>query len=310
MKTLCISGGGSKGAFGGGIVEYLMDSGKDWDLYAGTSTGSLITPMAACGKIGEAKKAYTNIQPSDIFTLNPFRIIRNKNGNVRFGINHFHIAYNLIIKGGKSLGDSSALRNTIHNFLSEGDFNDIKKSHKEVIVTVCNLTKETLEIKSANDENYDDFCDWMCASGSATPFMSVVTKNRCDYADGGLLRFIPLLEAIEMGSTEIDAIVLMKENDAEYEKVNNVLQLITKMVRIFLGSRKRHDVDLQMLSRNIDDDREIKLNIYYLPEKLTNNPYVFDKELMTKWWEMGYQYAKGSNYSEYILTKRKVKQIK
>ena len=310
MKALCISGGGSKGAFGGGIVEYLKESGCDWDLYGGTSTGSLITPMVACDKIDKLKIAYTNIQPSDIFSLSPFRVIKKKNGIIRFGINHFVIAYNLIWKGSKSLGDSSNLRKTIHKFLSPEDYQHIRDLKKEVIVTVCNLTKETLEIKSIHDEEYDDFCDWMAASGSATPFMSVVTKNKYDYADGGLLRFIPLVDAIERGATEIDAIVLMEEKDSQTEKINNVLQLMTKMIRIFLGSRKRHDVDLQMLSRSIDDDREIKLRLYYLPEKLTNNPYVFDKEFMEKWWDMGYQYAKGGNYTEYILSKRKVKQIK
>jgi predicted patatin/cPLA2 family phospholipase len=41
--------------------------------------------------------------------------------------------------------------------------------------------------------------------------MSVVEKNGFDYVDGGLLRFIPLLEAIQSGATEIDAIVLMEE---------------------------------------------------------------------------------------------------
>lgn len=310
MKALCISGGGSKGAFGGGIVEYLKEIGMDWDMYGGTSTGSLITPMVACNKIDKLKIAYTNIQPSDIFSLNPFRVIRKNKGLIRFGINHFTIAYNLIWKGSKSLGDSSNLRKTIHKFLSFDDYKSIRDSGKEVIVTVCNLTRESLEIKSIHEEEYEDFCDWMAASGSATPFMSVVTKDKYDYADGGLLRFIPLLDVIERGATEIDAIVLMEEKDGHTEKIKNVLQLMTKMIRIFLGSRKRHDVDLQMLAKNIDDDREVKLRIYYLPEKLTNNPYVFDKEFMEKWWNMGYQYAKDNNYSEYILTKRKVKQIK
>ena len=309
MKALCISGGGSKGAFAGGIVESLVENGQTWDVFAGTSTGSLITPMVACNKIQELKEAYTNIKPSDIFKLNPFRIIRQRGGNIRFGINHFSIAYNLIWKGSKSLGDSSNLRQTIHKFLSLEDFNKIKESDKQVIVTVCNLTKETLEIKSIKEEEYDDFCDWMYASGSASPFMSVVPKNGYDYMDGGMLRFMPLIEAIEMGATDIDAIVLMEEsnNKGEIEKVNNLLQLLTKMIRIFLGSRKRHDVDIQMLSKEIDDDREIKIRIYYLPEKLTNNPYVFHKESMEKWWKMGYNFAKGKNYSEYILTKRKVK---
>lgn len=45
MKALVISGGGSKGAFAGGVAEYLMkDKGKTYDLFLGTSTGSLLVP--------------------------------------------------------------------------------------------------------------------------------------------------------------------------------------------------------------------------------------------------------------------------
>lgn len=311
MRSLVISGGGAKGSFAGGVVQFLKESGCDWDFYAGTSTGSLIIPLVACHKIDILKEAYTNIKPEDVFKINPFKIIKKRNGNIKFGINHFKIAFNFIFNHSKTLGDSSNLRKTVCKFLSEEDFINIKKSDKEIIITVCNLTLETLEIKSIKDETYEDFCDWMCASSSAAPFMSVVSKNKYDYIDGGMLRFIPLLEAIEMGSTEIDAVVLMEDQDTGTpERVNNVLQLLTKLVRIFLGSRKRHDVDIQMLAKNIDDDREVKLRLYFLPNPLTNNPYVFDRETMTKWWLLGYDHANNQNFSEYILTKRKVRKLK
>lgn len=40
-KALVISGGGSKGAFAGGIAQYLMEEEqRDYDLFVGTSTGS------------------------------------------------------------------------------------------------------------------------------------------------------------------------------------------------------------------------------------------------------------------------------
>ena len=146
----------------------------------------------------------------------------------------------------------------------------------------------------------------MWASGSATPFMSVVEKNGYDYADGGLLRFVPLLEAIQFGATEIDAIILMEEvNSDKIEKVRNVLHLMSKMIKLFLLSRKREDSDLVKLHKAIDDDREIKLNLYYTPRKMTNNPYIFDTETMKSWWDEGYEMAKLGPTREYILTKRK-----
>lgn len=141
--------------------------------------------------------------------------------------------------------------------------------------------------------------------------MSVVEKNGFDYADGGLLRFVPLLEAIQSGATEIDAIVLMQENeDGKIEKVRNVLHLMSKMIKLFLVNRKREDSDLFKLHKSIDDDREVKLNLYYTPRKMTNNPYIFDTETMKSWWSEGYDFAKEGPTRQYILTKRKVIKIK
>ena len=42
-SALVISGGGSKGAFAGGIAQYLIEETKQhYDLFLGTSTGSLL----------------------------------------------------------------------------------------------------------------------------------------------------------------------------------------------------------------------------------------------------------------------------
>jgi len=311
LKSLCISGGGSKGSYAGGIVQFLKESGKDWGFYAGTSTGSLMVPMIACNEIDKLKMAYTSITPEKIFKLNPFIVKNVKNGEFKFSINHASIAKNLIFNKGKSLGDSSNLRKTLEEFLTEEFYNKIKQLNKDVLVSVCNLTLESIEFKSILSENYNDFLDWMWASSSAPPFMSVVEKNGYDYVDGGLLRFVPLLEAIQKGSTEIDAIILMEEGGTPNpEKVKNVLHLISKMIKIFLISRKREDTNLSQLFKSIEDDREVLLRIYYTPRKMTNNPYIFNSSTMKSWWEEGYNNAKYGPTHEYILTSKKAIKIK
>lgn len=289
MRSLVISGGGSTGAFAGGIIDYLKNSGRDWQIYTGTSTGALISAMIADGRIDELRSGYTNITSDKIFKLNPFYVKSISNGQIKFGINHASIAKNLLVNRSKSLGDSSNLRDTIQTFFTEEIYNNIVESTKQVIISVTNLTKESLEFKSIKSETYKDFVDWMWASSSATPFMSVVEKNGYDYADGGILRFIPIIEAIEFGSTEIDAIVLMEEFSSEkIEKIRNVLHLMSKMIKLFLVSRRKEDSDLNRLSKIISDDREIKLNLYFTPRKLTNNPYIFDTETMSSWWSEGF----------------------
>lgn len=68
-----------------------------------------------------------------------------------------------------------------------------------------------MEYKSIKDFGYEDFCEWIWISCNYAPFMSLVQKNGCEYADGGLGSMVPIEEAIKRGATEIDAIILQTE---------------------------------------------------------------------------------------------------
>ena len=73
MRALVISGGGSKGAFAGGVAQYLMEGlGKDYDMFVGTSTGSLLVSHLALNDIGKLYDIFTNVQQHDIFSVSPF----------------------------------------------------------------------------------------------------------------------------------------------------------------------------------------------------------------------------------------------
>ena len=61
MRALVISGGGSKGAFGGGVAQYLIEElGHNYDLFIGTSTGSLLISHLALNKIDKIKEELKN----------------------------------------------------------------------------------------------------------------------------------------------------------------------------------------------------------------------------------------------------------
>ena len=73
MRALVISGGGSKGAFAGGVAQFLMqEKGCEYDMFLGTSTGSLLVPHLAVGKIHKLYNIFTNVQQQDIFSISPF----------------------------------------------------------------------------------------------------------------------------------------------------------------------------------------------------------------------------------------------
>ena len=58
MKALVISGGGSKGAFAGGLAEYLITvQRREYKIFIGSSTGSLLVPLLSIGKLEKLKRS-------------------------------------------------------------------------------------------------------------------------------------------------------------------------------------------------------------------------------------------------------------
>ncbi|MDY8135479.1 patatin-like phospholipase family protein [Aquimarina sp. 2201CG5-10] len=294
MRALVISGGGSKGAFAGGVAQHLIeDLGRKYDLLLGTSTGSLLVSHLALSKIKEIKEFYTSVNQSSIFRNCPF-IIKKKRGYDNISINHFNVLGNLL-KGRKSFGDSRNLRDLISNAISNEDFENIKSGDSDVVVTVTNLSANVVEYKSIRDCTYEDFLDWIWISCNYPPFMSLARKNNCDYVDGGLGSMVPIEEAIRRGAKEIDVIVLETEvNYINRMPTKNPFSLITNMVNFMMDQIESQNIRIGKFQALQED---VTLDLYYTPIVLTTNSLIFDKEKMTKWWSRGYEFAKEKNTS-------------
>ena len=210
MNVLVISGGGAKGAFGGGIAEFLIkDCKKKYDIFIGTSVGSLIIPLLSLGEIDRLRKAFTSVTQKDIFNNCPF-IISKSNGQFKTRINHIGIV-KAFLTGKKTLGESENLKQLISKNITEEDFDIMKRNKPEVIVTVSNLSCKTVEYKSLKQCTYTDFCEWIWASANVIPFMSLVEKDGFEYGDGGMGNILPVYEALNRGAREIDIILLNSE---------------------------------------------------------------------------------------------------
>src|SRR6187402_2756582 len=153
MRALVISGGGSKGAFAGGVAQYLMQNkGLHYDLFVGTSTGSLLIPHLALGNIDKLHSIYTNVNMEQIFDINPF-IIKKKNRINYVTINHFNVIWQFL-RGKRTFGESRKLREFIKTNLSVSEFEYLKSLPTEVIVTVTNISRNKPEYKSIKDCSY------------------------------------------------------------------------------------------------------------------------------------------------------------
>ena len=287
-KALVISGGGSKGAFAGGVAQYLMkEEEKEYDLFLGTSTGSLMVSHLALGKLDALKKLYTNVDQKSIFSNSPFTI-RKIAGEKVISINHLNTLWNFI-KGRKTFGESENLRKLIKENITREMYNSIRNNHKEVVVTISNLTANKIEYKSINDCSYEDFCDWIWGSCNYVPFMSLLEKEHCQYGDGGFGALIPIREAILRGATEIDAIILAEVTQLNRMPSKNPFSLLFDVFDFMLTHVEKHNITIGKLAAK---NKNVTLNLYYTPTVLTTNSLVFDKKLMRTWWESGFMYAK------------------
>lgn len=124
---LAVSGGGSNGAFGAGILFGWTASGKrpEFTIVTGISTGSLIAPFAFLGPPydEQLKAAYTQISGKDIY--------------VRKGV--------LAILGSDSAADSSPLRQLVAKYVTDQMVADIAREHnrgRRLLVGTTNLDAE------------------------------------------------------------------------------------------------------------------------------------------------------------------------
>ncbi len=289
MKALVISGGGSKGAFAGGVAQYLMqEEGRVYDLLLGTSTGSLLIPHLAIGKIEKIYGIYTNVRQHHIFSVSPF--VQRQKGNREFVSIDFVNSLWQFIRMKRTFGESKALKRNIRRNFTKDEFEQIKQTKEDVVVTVSNLSKNTVEYKSIKDCSYEAFCDWIWISCNYIPFMSLATVDGFEYADGGLGCVVPIREAINRGATEIDAIVLEAET-MENKKIlgKNPFSLMLSLFGHLMDQVEKHDIAIGKLAAKHNN---VKLNIYYTPSTLTENSLIFSKRLMVSWWQQGFDYAK------------------
>ena len=287
-KALVISGGGSKGAFAGGVAQYLMEEEKQqYDSFVGTSTGSLLVSHLAAKKIAEIKHAFTHVTQAAIFSNNPF-VVKQTGKLTKTKINHFNVVKNFF-RGKKTFGESKNLRKLIGREITPEIFETVQASTKEVVVCVSNFTLNEIEYKALSECTYDDFLDWIWVSCNFLPFMSLVVKNRFEYADGGFGCIIAIEEAIRRGAKEVDAIMLNTEvQQLNRMRSRNAFDVLLSTLDFMGDQIVKDNIKVGKL---LAKEKGVKLRVFYTPKVLTTNSLVFDRNEMLHWWQEGWAHA-------------------
>jgi len=215
--VLVISGGGARGAWGGGVAQTLVtQQGNDYHTVVGTSTGSLLAPFILLKDFEDLKRFYTTVDQRDIFNSNPF--------NKRGGIKGFS-AFLKVLFGAKTLGKSKNLRKLIDRRLPIDVYEQVLDSGNFVVTVVNfntgeiayfdNHTFDTRKIDTeglsgrklkkaleAKENVRNQFLDWMWASANQPVLMSLYsTKNAQGekeyWVDGGIRENVAIVKGLE-----------------------------------------------------------------------------------------------------------------
>ncbi len=229
-RALVISGGGSKGAFAVGVIKRLLREYPqlDFDMFVGTSTGSLIAPLAAMGAYDLLEELYTTVKTEDII----------KKANIGDRLNQH------------SIFDANPLWTLIMQYYNDDNYKLLQASGKKIfLTTTCLQTSELVvftnipnppvskyyEVRTLVDA--DHFRKAVMASACQPVFMPPIKVNlkvagesnpNHQFVDGGVREYAGIQMAIDNGATEIFTILLSTGAkvivDAEFKTIFPILQ--------------------------------------------------------------------------------------
>ncbi|MFW6246768.1 MAG: patatin-like phospholipase family protein [bacterium] len=279
-RALVISGGGSKGAFAGGLAQKLYERGHRWNNFYGTSTGALLNILIPLNDFKLLKNIYTNINNKNIFDNSPF----NQKGK----LNIFRAIWRAV-RGKTSIGTARNLRKLIKNTYTQKKHNEIINAGKIVCACTTNFSKGCVEYGYNTKEDYNTFVDYTFASASVPIAMDLVNIYGDEYMDGGVMEHVPLQQAIRDGVDEIDVIVLRPNYDelSTYWESNNIVSVAMRSMQLMMKEISEADLIIGKLKNELNKD--IIINLYYVPHELTGNSLVFDPDIMKYWWDSGYR---------------------
>ena len=244
-RALVISGGDSKGAFAVGVVKQLQQiyPTLTFDIYVGTSTGSLIVPLAAIDEIALLEQIYTTQSRGTI--VKELRIGDRLNTD--------------------SIFDANPLWNLIKDKFTDEHYDSLQASDKKLYInTTCLQTQELVVFTNDPDalstknytirqiENANHFRRAIMASACQPVFMPTIKVNQdlpgnpekdFQYVDGGVKEYAGIEMAINAGATEIFTILLSTDKPStENVQYGNLLQLLERTIDIFTDDVAKNDL--------------------------------------------------------------------
>lgn len=283
MRALVLSGGGSKGAYQVGALQYILGELEvQYDALCGVSVGAINVAFLAMYKHGEEKQS--------AFTL---KNMWSKLDNSKIYKRHFPFGrWHAIWK--RSFFDSSPLNHLLKTGIS---LDRIRAAGKQVNVGTVSLSSGKYTIF---DQTSEHFVDAVIASASFPGMLTPVEFLGQLWTDGGIKEISPIKKAVELGADIIDVIICNPktrvkkfiENPTTVDVLKRSMDLSTD--KIMANDIEKVEMYNILALNGLTEKKYVQLNIVRPDLNLIEDLLDFRPEKIKEMMEKGYNDAKNT----------------
>lgn len=222
VRALVLSGGGGRGAYEAGVAKACFERNFHFDWIVGTSIGALNAALVGQNDLEILEEMWQRIRSSDVYKLpSPVHLRR-----VIFG---------------QQLGllNTEPLEDLLKSCVSLERLKSGRSKVGFVTTDLCGLG--TRVFTSDEIATQDDLIDILMAS-SAIPLLFPPRRLNGEgcWMDGGLVRNTPIQAAINLGATEIYAVLVEPNSSAACPA--SLTQLISRVLEIVFDHSARSGI--------------------------------------------------------------------
>lgn len=236
---LSLAGGGIKGFAHIGAIKALEEAGIHFDYISGTSSGSIVAMLYACG--------YSTDEIYDIFRANVRKIRYVDFGNIKRIVKRFFAGEGLKIDG---LNSGGVIKKLVDEYCLKKGITNIKQIRMPIVIPAVNLCTEELYVFSNNiiqnrgrDIKYVNSVSVGTAVQASCSYPGIFSP--CRYGenllvDGGIAENLPWRETKKAGADKVLSIVFV---DKEKKRCDNIYDVLDKSFSILCSELADYEWD-------------------------------------------------------------------
>ncbi len=265
---LVLEGGGLRGVFTAGVLDYFMENDIKFENIIGVSAGAIHATSYLSNQIGRAKQATVDH-------------VEKKE----------YCSFSNLIKTG-NLFETNYAYNLIPNKFNPFDYEAYKKSEMKLYATVTDVMSGEADYIELSD--LEKQMDALRASASLPLVSEVVEYNGKKYLDGGMSDSIPIKKSVSMGYEKNVIILTQPDGYVKSADKNGLLMkiLYKKYPGIVRAMKNRHTMYNETLSYIKELEKKGKVFVIRPDEKLQAGRIEKDVYKLEAVYEVGYKTAK------------------